>query len=86
MDSRTTASPGGVDKYVFYREGGISWAIPYIAGVYALAAQVKPAIMPDEFWRLALQTGKSFKLAQDGKVYDLGKILYPIALIAALQK
>jgi hypothetical protein len=50
MDSRTTASPGGVDEYVFYREGGWSWSIPYIAGVYALAAQVKPAITPDEFW------------------------------------
>ena len=30
------------NEYVFYREGGWSWSIPYIAGVYALAAQVKP--------------------------------------------
>ncbi|MHB9030832.1 MAG: S8 family serine peptidase, partial [Candidatus Latescibacterota bacterium] len=47
MDSRTTAGPGGVDDYAFYRQGGWSWSIPYIAGMYALAAQVKPSITPD---------------------------------------
>jgi hypothetical protein len=86
MDSRTTASPGGIDEYVFYREGGWSWSIPYIAGVYALAAQVKPTITPDEFWRLALQTGQTIEFKHEGRTFRLGPILDPIALVVELQK
>jgi hypothetical protein len=86
MDSRTTASPGGNDEYVFYREGGWSWSIPYIAGVYALAAQVDPTITPDRFWELALQTGRTIELQRDGKTVPLGPILDPVALIDALEK
>ena len=86
MDSRTTASLGGIDEYVFYREGGWSWSIPYIAGVYALAAQVKPTITPDEFWRLALQTGRTIELKHEGRAFQFGPILDPIALVVELQK
>jgi hypothetical protein len=86
MDSRTTAGPGGKDEYVFYREGGWSWAIPYIAGTYALAAQVKPTITPKEFWQLALQTGKTIEINHAGKIFRLGRILDPTALMSALQK
>jgi hypothetical protein len=75
MDSRTTASPTGVNDYVFYREGGWSWSIPYIAGVYALAAQVKPDITPDVFWSTALQTGHTIEISNGGKQYSFGVIL-----------
>jgi len=85
MDSRTTASPGGTDEYVFYRRGGLSWAIPYIAGVYALAAQVKPALTPDEFWQTAMKTGRTIELEHDGKTIPFGPILDPVALTTALQ-
>ncbi|HSD84915.1 MAG TPA: S8 family serine peptidase, partial [Anaerolineae bacterium] len=85
MDSRTTASPGGAEEYVFYREGGWSWSIPYIAGMYALAAQVKPAITPDEFWALALKTGRTIELQHNGKTIPFGSILDPVALIKSLQ-
>lgn len=86
MDSRTTAGPSSTDEYVFYREGGWSWSIPYIAGVYALAAQVKPAITPEEFWRLVLQTGQTIELNHEGEIYSRGSILDPVALMAALHK
>ena len=85
MDSRTTASPGGKDEYVFYREGGWSWSIPYIAGIYALAAQVKPTITPDEFWQTAMKTGRTIELKHDGKTIPFGPILDPVALMSALQ-
>ncbi len=85
MDSRTTASPGGVNEYVFYREGGWSWSIPYIAGVYALAAQVKPTLTPDEFWSLALKTGRTIELKHEGQTIPFGPILDPVALIGSLQ-
>ena len=85
MDSRTTASPTGTEDYVFYREGGWSWSIPYIAGMYALATQVKPNITPEEFWETALQTGRTIQLQHDGKEYEFGVILDPQALIDALK-
>jgi len=85
MDSRTTASPGGTGEYVFYRRGGWSWAIPYAAGVYALATQAKPTLTPDEFWSVAMKTGRTIELEHDGKTLPFGLILDPVALIASLQ-
>ena len=76
MDSRTTASPTGADEYVFYRMGGTSWSVPYLAGTYALAAQVDPQITPERFLTLALRTGRRF---------PYGIILDPVALIKAIQ-
>jgi len=86
MDSRTTANSTGSDEYVFYRIGGFSWAIPYIAGVYALAVQVDPAITPERFWALAVQTGRTIELNYNGKIMPLGPIINPVALISTLQK
>ena len=86
MDSRTTAGPTGTEDYVFYREGGWSWAIPYLAGAYALAAQVKPTIAPEKFWKIALQTGRTIQIQYNGKDYDFGVILDPQALIETLKK
>jgi hypothetical protein len=86
MDARTTASPTGIADYVFYRTGGWSWSIPYLAGTYALAVQVKPEITPEAFWKLAIETGQTIQVQHEGKPYPLGIILDPQALIAALQK
>jgi hypothetical protein len=86
MDSRTTASPTGVAEYAFYREGGWSWSIPYIAGVYALAAQVNPEITPEVFWSTALKTGQTIEITHEDKEYSFGVILDPVALIHALQE
>ncbi len=85
MDSRTTASPTGLDEYVFYGTGGWSWAVPYLAATYALAAQVDPAITPERFWSLALETGRTIDLDHEGTTIPFGTILDPAALIAALQ-
>ncbi|MHC4755349.1 MAG: S8 family serine peptidase [Planctomycetota bacterium] len=84
MDSRTTASPTGSDDYVFYRFGGWSWSIPYIAGVYALSAQVEPEITPDRFWALAMKTGRTIELDNNGKIIPFGPILDPAKLIDAV--
>ncbi len=86
MDSRTTASPTGKDDYVFYREGGWSWCIPYIAGVYALACQADPSITPERFWNTALTTGRTIKVEHGGKAYDLGPILNAPVLMSVLKK
>ncbi len=66
------------------RLGGWSWSIPYLAGAYCLAAQVHPSITPEEFWALALKTGRTTRIEQGGKQLPLGPILDPTALIDAL--
>ena len=84
MDSRTTASPDGADEYVFYRQGGWSWSMLYIAGMYALAAQVEPTITPERFWSLAMKTGRTIELKHNSQTIPFGPILDPVALIDAL--
>lgn len=59
MDSRTTAGPTGPEDYAFYRVGGASWTAPWIAGLYALACQVRSDVTPELFWKTALETGDS---------------------------
>ena len=44
--NRTTACHTGRDVYSFWREAGMSWAAPYLAGVAVLAYQVNPEIEP----------------------------------------
>jgi len=85
MDSRTTASPTGTNEYVFYADGGWSWSIPYIAGVYALAAQVEPNVTPERFWALAMKTGRTIELNYKGKKIAFGPILDAAKLIDALK-
>ncbi|MBI2838904.1 MAG: hypothetical protein HYX75_11345 [Acidobacteria bacterium] len=83
-DSRVTASPTGATDYVFYRQGGWSWTIPYIAGMYALAAQVNPSITPGRFWTSALKTGRTIQYPYEGTPIRLGPILDPVLLIKKL--
>ena len=86
MDSRTTASPCGAEDYVFYSDGGLSWAVPYLAGLYALACQVRPAIAPGNFLQAALSTGDTVDCEIDGKQYKLGRIVNPARLIEEIEQ
>jgi subtilisin family serine protease len=86
MDSRTVAGPGAADSYSFDRTGGWSWSIPYIAGLYALCAQVRPTITPGQFWDLAMKTGRMIEVTRDGKTYRLGPVVDPARLIEAVRK
>jgi hypothetical protein len=79
MDARCTASPTGTSDYVFYSEGGMSWTVPWVAGLYALACQVKPSVTRREFWATAAATAVTNNAG-------FGKIMNPGALIAALQE
>lgn len=81
MDSRATAGPTGINDYAFYYQGGLSWSIPYVAGLYALSCQVNPDITPDIFWKEALETGVTIDIEKEGEVYHFGKIADPVKLI-----
>jgi hypothetical protein len=84
MDARCTASPTGPHDYVFYRSGGMSWTAPYLAGLYALACQVKPTITPEEFIDIAHRTGDPFKLTGSEAPDIPARVVNPVRLIEAL--
>ena len=91
MDFRGFASPTGPEDYVNYGRGGYSWTAPYVAGVYALAKQVKPEITPEEFCSLAIETSSSIRhetrqIGGKPTVSILYNLIDPPALIAALRE
>ncbi|MDH7502502.1 MAG: hypothetical protein QHJ82_07300, partial [Verrucomicrobiota bacterium] len=81
----STASPTGVNHYVHYHSGGWGWSVPWIAGLYALACQIDPAIMPERFWAEALQTGKTIRIRYDSLELEFGTIADPVALIERIE-
>jgi subtilisin family serine protease len=83
MDSRTTASPTGADHYVFYRSGGNSWAVPYVAGVYALVCQAKPDVTPEAFLAAVARTGDRLTLPGPTPPDVPAMVINPARLIAA---
>jgi hypothetical protein len=58
---------------------------PYIAGLYALACQVKPDITPETFWKAALATGDLVSVTRETKTY-IGRIVVPVRLIDSLKQ
>ncbi|MHB2148443.1 S8 family serine peptidase [Calditrichota bacterium LG25] len=54
--NKTFASHKGAEMYFYDREGGRSWAAPYLAGLAALAFQVNPQISPQEIKTLLIET------------------------------
>ncbi len=44
--NRTTAAFSVPNDYIFWRQGGMSWTVPYLAGLAALAFQADPELKP----------------------------------------
>jgi subtilisin family serine protease len=86
MNYRCIASPTGNTDYVVYSNGGKSWAAPYVAGVYALACQVKPDITYEEFWRTAAETSRTIYNPNSGMRNNASYIVDPVALILKMQQ
>ncbi|MFI5457579.1 MAG: S8 family serine peptidase [Isosphaerales bacterium] len=85
MDSRCIASPTGDSDYAFYRNGGMSWAVPWVAGLYALACHVNPQVTPEIFWETARKTSVITKIQRDGKAVEFGPVVNPRGLLEALR-
>jgi len=64
-------------SYAYSGESGLSWAIPYAAGVLSMGWEVKPELTPDEIVQILFDTAYV-----DG---DGNKYIYPIAFIDYLQ-
>ncbi len=86
MNSRTFASWTGVDEYAIANQGGLSWAVPWFAGMYALSCQVKPDITPQGFMEVVRATGVTVDIEHNGETYKFGKIVNPAEIIKQLQK
>jgi Subtilase family len=86
MDSRCTASPTGDHDYVFYSTGGMSWTTPYIAGLYALACQVKPEVTPEIFWNAAEKTRSSLMMSYGEIDFREAPIVNPQKLLEEIGK
>ncbi|WP_297872073.1 S8/S53 family peptidase [uncultured Oscillibacter sp.] len=85
MDRRTAASPAGPEEYAYFPEGGMSWAVPWVAGLYALACQVKPEVTFEEFLAAAQATAHPVSIWKDERTeYPCGKAVDPAALLERL--
>ncbi|MCP4392965.1 MAG: S8/S53 family peptidase [Alphaproteobacteria bacterium] len=86
MDQRTTSCCTGEGHYAHFASGGWSWAIPYIAGTYALACQADKTITPDKFLEVAFNTGTSVTNIHNDQEIELpGRVINPPAIIETLQ-
>ncbi|MFH1610885.1 MAG: S8/S53 family peptidase [Patescibacteria group bacterium] len=56
-DYRTIASSYNEKKqYMYNGQGGLSWSVPYIAGIFALALQVNPDIKQEQLSEIIKET------------------------------
>lgn len=86
MGSRTYAGCTGTSDYEIGHEGGLSCAVPWLAGFYALCCQVKPDITPQEFIEIIKSTSVTTEITKHGKLYKFGQIVNPAKVIEELQK
>ena len=83
MDHRATADFLDDHSYRYEgSDGAMSWATPWLSGMYVLAKQVKPDVTPEEFWQKALETANDCL----NKGEKVGRLINPEALIQALQE
>lgn len=85
IGSRTIAGCTATDSYALSRNGGLSWGVPWCAGLYALCCQVKPDITPQEFIEVAYSTAVTTEIEYNGKSYAFGKIINPEGLMEKIQ-
>ena len=54
--SRTTAATMGGAEYTYWAGGGLSWAMPYALGLYAIAIEIDPNLNQDELRKMIVDT------------------------------
>ena len=77
-DYRTMASNAGPEDYMYNGKGGMSWAVPYLSGLFALALQINSNLTKEE---MANAINKTAILNKKGL-----KIINPRGFIEAIQK
>lgn len=80
MGSRAYAATTGPQDYEICYAGGMSWAVPWLAGFYALCCQARPEITPAEFIELIKDTVQVVQPPSGGEI----NVIDPSAAIARL--
>ena len=75
---RTTAEDGDVPGYQYCGIGGLSWAIPYCAGVLAMGWQVNPELSPEQMRELLFKSAFTKK--------NGAKFIYPKRFIQHVKR
>lgn len=83
-DFRVIASPTGNNDYVHYANGGLSWAVPYVAGLYALGVQVYPQLTKEIFVKTAHETATVRNCEYEGEKFSM-PLVNPVRLINYLK-
>lgn len=84
--SRTIASFTGPTDYQISCEGGMSWGVPWFAGLYALGCQVKPSLTPTEFFTAVKESASTISFEHNGQSYELKNIVNPVSTIEFLKE
>jgi len=58
-DYRTMSSRLGPDEYMYNGKGGMSWAVPYLSGIFALVWQIKPDLKKEQIAEVVNQTAQT---------------------------
>lgn len=53
---RTTAATMDGSKYIYWSTGGLSWTMPYVLGLYAIAIEIDPTLTQDQLRQLIVGT------------------------------
>ena len=61
-DYRTYSSSSGENNYEYCGQGGLSWSVPYLAGLMALGLQVNPKLNKEELESALIDTAVTNKL------------------------
>lgn len=69
----TTAANLYGANYTYWGQGGLSWAMPYVLGIYAMAKEIDPSLTKDELYQYLLDT--SYKM-------NAISVIHPVAYIA----
>ena len=80
----TTAGASNTDDYVYYGAGGVSWAAPYLAGLYALCCEVKTDMTLDEFINIADATSVPYDFTYEGIEFHYSKVIQPEKMIESI--
>lgn len=85
MDARTYASFTAPTDYAFEASSGLSWAVPWLAGMYALCLQEVPDLTPEKFIKTAFETGDTISFDYNEKSYQLATVINPEKLLQSIQ-
>lgn len=72
------ASNSGQEQYMYNGKGGMSWAVPYLSGLFALALQVNPDLTKEKIVDVINKTATMNKKGL--------KVINPKGFIEAIQK